>query len=144
MINLNDTTPAAPAGSTNVAFQASGSNVSAYLTTPYDVGFYLMGKPPATATVFKYKFPRAVSFVANFSGSVGAAPDVNATSTTTFDVQKNGVTCGSVAVAAAGTYTFTTAGGLAVSFAIGDILTYVSPAQDATLEGVSWSLVGVR
>jgi hypothetical protein len=111
---------------------------------PYDIAFYLTGKPPASVTIFKYKFPRAVSFAANFSGAVGAAPDTNATATTTFTVQKNGSTVGTIAVATGGTYTFATSGGTTVSFASGDVMTYVSPAQDATLAGTAWTLIGTR
>jgi hypothetical protein len=113
-------------------------------TQPYDIPFYLPGKPPASAVVLKMKFARAVTYPANFSGSKGAAPDVNATATTAFSVKKNGSEIGTIAVATDGTYTFATSSGSEQSFAVDDVLTVVSPTQDATLEGVSWTLVGSR
>lgn len=108
---------------------------------PYDVDYSVAGAPAGSATVPLKKFTRAVSFLSNFGGSQGTC-ETNPTSTATYTVQKNGSTVGTVAISTGGAFTFATSGGAAVSFAIGDVLTVITPATDPTLAGVSFTLAG--
>lgn len=110
---------------------------------PFDVTAFYPGVPAASAKVTRVPLARAVSFPANFSGSVGIAA-VAATSSTAFDVQKNGVSVGTITFAAgASTATFTTSG--AVTFAAGDYLSIIAPATpDATLADPGIVLAGTR
>lgn len=114
-------------------------------TQPFDVVAFYPGIPTASAKIYRAKFARAVTFAANFSGSQFAA-SANATASTVFDIQKNGVSTGSCTIAAAGTTpTFASTGGAAVSFAAGDLLTILAPATaDATLADPAFTLAGTR
>lgn len=84
-------------------------------------------------------------FPANFTGSVSKAL-VAATATTVITIQKNGSSVGSITFAAAGTTgVFASSGGASVSFAAGDMLSFVNQATaDATLASIGTSLYGVR
>lgn len=117
-----------------------------YASFPYDVTIYSSGIQYASATLMKFKTPRAISFAADFAGSTIANADVAATSVNVFDVRKNNVSVGSITYAAgAVTATFTTVGGAAVNFAVGDVMSVHTPASaDATLSGVSICLKGTR
>lgn len=113
---------------------------------PYDVIVFLPGlQTAATQKLYRGKVARAVSFAANFAGSYFAA-SANATASTVFDVQKNGVSIGTVTIAAGGTTaTFATSGGAAQALVAGDLLAVLGPATaDATLADPSFTLVGTR
>lgn len=118
----------------------------------YDVGAFYPGEPTAGAILLRHNFARSVTFSGNFSGSVGSA-EVAATAQTDFDVLKNGVSIGTIRFAASSsTATFITSGSPteSVSFASGDVLKVVaplgspSPAPDATLSDISFTLKGTR
>jgi hypothetical protein len=110
-----------------------------------DAYVFMGGLPTANILVLKIVFGRAVTFPANFSGSKLHA-SVASTASKVFDIRKNGSSVGSCTVAAAGTTaTFTSTGGAAVNFAIGDRLEITTPAaQDATLADVSITLLSTR
>lgn len=110
---------------------------------PYDIGAQLAGVPTASLVMLRLKFPRAVSFPAGLTNSQGVA-GTQATAQTDFDVQKNGVSIGTIRFAAAATSaTFIMASDQ--SFAQGDVMTIVAPASpDATLAGISFTLAGTR
>lgn len=114
-------------------------------TSPFDVHAFYPGVPSASAKITRVPFARAVMFPGNFAGSYFAA-SANAAGTTVFDVQKNGVSIGSISIAAGGTAaTFTTSGGTSKSFAAGDLLSIIAPASpDATLADAGFALAGVR
>ena len=103
---------------------------------------YLIGKPANSAKYLRYTMTRALTFPANFAGSAATA-SATATASTTMDIQKNGVSCGTITFAlGAAVATFVSSGGAAVSFAAGDILGIVAQAsQDATLADIAVSLV---
>lgn len=103
---------------------------------------YLIGKPANSAKFLRRTMVRALTFPANFAGSASNA-SATATASATLDIQKNGVSCGTITFAlGASVATFVSTGGAAVSFAIGDILGIVAQAsQDATLADVDVSLV---
>lgn len=110
---------------------------------PFDLTAFYPGVPSASVRVTRVPIARAVTFPANFAGSVGIA-SVAATASTAFDVRKNGTSVGTITFAAgATTATFTTSG--AVSYAAGDYLSIVSPATpDATLADPGFVLAGSR
>ncbi len=83
------------------------------------------------------------TFSAALSGSAGTL-NVAATAQTDFDVQKNGVSFGTIRFAAAGTVaSFISASG--ATFAIGDILTVIAPASaDASASTLGFTLVATR
>ncbi len=111
---------------------------------PYDVVFSLGGKPPANTTYPLLTFSRAVTFPGNFAGAVGSV-GANPTATASYTILKNGVSVGTISISTGGVFTFTSTGGTAVSFAIGDRLTISTPtAQDATLSDVAVTLAGTR
>lgn len=126
------------------------ANVVGYIAlgqNPYDLVFSLIGNPAGTTTYPWISFTRAVSFPANFSGSVGNVL-TNPTATATFTVSKthSGTTTavGTISVSTSGVVTFTTTGGSPVSVVAGDYFTLTSPTRDATLAGLMFTLAGAR
>lgn len=113
-------------------------------TTPYDLGFFVPGKPDAGGLVLKYVAARAIVIPGNMAGSRGNV-STNPTSTMAFDVQKNGSSTGSISISTGGTFTFTTSSGNPISLAAGDRLSIVAPnPQDATGADVAVSIIGSR
>ena len=108
---------------------------------PYDVNVFYPGAPLTAAIILYIKFVRTVIFPINLTGSVAGAITA-ATASTTFNIQKNGVTVGTIIfVGIVGSFTFTSA----VSFAAGDILSIVAPTTpDAALALINVTLTGVR
>jgi hypothetical protein len=109
--------------------------------TSYDVLFAYAGAPPNATTLQLVCFARATSFVGNLVGSVGHC-GANPTATATYTLYKNAVSFGTVAINTSGTFTFATAGGSSVSFAIGDTFSAVTPVTDATLSNVTMTFHG--
>ena len=110
---------------------------------PEEVSGFLAGVPGSSAILVRRPLARATTFAAALAGSYGTAT-VAATAQTDFDVQKNGVSIGTMRFAAAATEaTFISASGS--SFAAGDVFSVVSPASpDATLANVGFVIAGVR
>ncbi len=90
--------------------------------TPYDVVFSPNYVLASSVTYQVAVFPRPISFAANFAGSEGQC-QVNPGADQTWTVKKNGSTVGTVTLSMAGAVTFTTSGGVAVSYAAGDYMT---------------------
>lgn len=140
-----------------VALQASGGSIAddkavsvsfkgiPPATQPFDAAAFYPGLPAASAVLLRVPIARAVTFPANFAGSYGKA-SANATGSTAFDLQKNGVSVGTMTFAGgASSATFTSSGGAAVNFAAGDVLAVIAPATpDATLADVGLVLAGTR
>lgn len=129
--------PTATAGTT-------GGGPGAATSQPYDVGFSLNGAPTSSQRVFITKFARTVVFAAGLAPSAGIARTA-ATAQTDFDIQRNGVSVGTVRWAAAGTTpTFIMAA--QTTFTGGtDILEVFAPASaDATLANYGVTLAGTR
>jgi hypothetical protein len=110
---------------------------------PFDLTAFYPGTPTASALVTRIPFARAVSFPAALAGSVAIAKTA-ATAQTDFDIQKNGVSVGTVRFAAGATSaTFIAASAFAT--AAGDRLSIVAPATaDTTLADVGFVLAGTR
>jgi hypothetical protein len=159
--------PAAPAGSTNVVFQADAPTtpptavirkISGYVTFAYDIAIYMVAAQiAASQEIFRYNVRRTLNFPANFSGTVGGISCISAgsaknaaTGSTTFIVNRitSGVTTqiGTIVFAASGTVpTFTTTGGAIQAPTTGDILTIVGPVTpDGTLSNWAVTLVSTR
>jgi hypothetical protein len=147
--------PAAPAGSTNVVFQADAPTapptgvvrkISGYVTFAYDLTIYFgSSQTVATQEIFRQNVQHTITFAGNFSGSGGSAK-TTATASTTWSVNKNGSSIGTIVWAgAATTPTFTTTSGAVQTFVAGDILTITGPATaDTTLANWGVTLVGTR
>lgn len=110
---------------------------------PFHAAGYYPGKPTAGAIMMFATLATTVNFAVNLAGSVGKSKTA-ATAQTDFDVQKNGVSIGTVRYAAAAAVpTFIAAS--TTSFAAGDDIRIIAPATpDATLADISWTLAGVR
>lgn len=110
---------------------------------PVGFGGWIAGTPAASEIVFSMYAVFPFELAVDFAGA-GAESDIAATATTDFDVQKNGVSIGTMSFAAAGTAaTYTAASG--ATFAIGDIMRLVAPATpDATLADISFTFKGTR
>jgi hypothetical protein len=111
-----------------------GSQGSIY----YDVSGEVAGTPIASSKCLNFKSSRAWTLAS--SGSVAAcltAPTGN----TDFDVQKNGVSIGTIAFTNAGTSGTVTIT-VATAFAAGDLLTVVAPAALNSISTPYWTFAG--
>lgn len=110
---------------------------------PFDVAAYYPGTLPTSAIVLMIPMARSVTFPAGLTNSVGKS-QVAAAAQTDFDIQKNGVSFGTMRFAAAATdATFIAAS--SASFAPGDVIKVVAPVlADTTLAGVHLTLAGTR
>lgn len=121
----------------------SGETAVEFVAGVYDVGAYVPGVPTASQVLVRLPAARAFTLPIGLTGSQGAAI-VAATAETTFDIQKDGVSIGSMVFAAAAT-TATFSFASAVDFAPGDMLSVVGPGTpDATLSDVSFVFSGSR
>lgn len=113
-------------------------------TQPFDVHAFYPGIPGASAKVLRIPVARAVAFPDDFAGSYGMA-SVAATASAAFEVQKNGVSIGTITFAAAATTATFATSGASVSLVAGDILSIIAPASpDATLSDPGFALAGTR
>lgn len=110
---------------------------------PYVAGSMFNGEPTASLVVMRHPLPFAVTFLDGLPDSQGYA-GVAATAQTDFDLQKDGVSFGTMRFAAAGTVaTFIMSGD--ESFVAGEVLEVIAPGSpDATLADIGFSLVGER
>ncbi len=110
-------------------------------TAPYDIGVFFDGVPGDGEDILKFVCVRDFFLLQNLPNSRAVA-GVAATAITTFDLQRNGASIGSIQwAAAATTATFTLAAN--ENFSAGDVLSIVGPTPaDATLEDISITLVG--
>jgi hypothetical protein len=106
----------------------------------YDISLFIPGQPAASAMVFQFVVPRAISLPVNLAGSLAKAGTA-ATSAAAFTLRRNGSNIGTTDLAAgSATAAFTLAGGAV--FAAGDVLEMLAPSpQDATLADVSITLM---
>lgn len=104
------------------------------------------GTPTSGQLVMIYTAETVEVFPANFGspqayGSCGTNPSALAT----YSLYKNTTLVGNVAISIAGTFAFTTIGGLTITLNPGDRFTMVAPGvPDATLADVGITLVGIR
>ena len=109
----------------------------------FDVGGYYAGYPGASEVIYRIPFTRAVKFPASMTDSQGKAGTA-ATGQTDFDLQKGGVSFGTMRFGAGGTVaTFIAAS--ATTFNPGDVLTVHAPGSpDATLADFGFLFAGYK
>jgi hypothetical protein len=104
----------------------------------YDIGFFVADVMTDAEIVGKLVAVRAFTIPASATGSQAKA-ETASTGNVTFDLQKNGVSFGTVRFNISATATFTVAS--ATSFTAGDVLKVVAPATaDSTLADVAINL----
>lgn len=143
IVTYNSVAWVALAATRGVAPSTTATALWSALTDPsVSVTISMSGKPVVDQKV-PVKFTVGVAFAAAFAGSAADA-SAAATAQTDIDVQKNGVSVGTVRfAAAASTATFIAAS--AVTFNAGDRMTLIMPSsQDDTLADVSISFKGQR
>ncbi len=110
-------------------------------TANYDFHGWRAGVPTVSVVVQRFVAPRAISFAVDFppsEGHAGTAPSA----ATSFDIQKNGGSIGSMDFASAATVaTFTVAS--TTDLAAGDRLEIIAPANLNGLADLSFTLAGV-
>lgn len=131
------TTGAITTGSTSIAFK----EVATY-KPPFACGYFFSGTPDTNATIWTFIVPFVVDFENEFAGSYGHC-GTNPSSTTAFDVQRNGSSIGTVSVSTGGVFTFTTTGG-AESFTAGQRISVVTPANLNGMANISMTFFGAR
>ena len=109
----------------------------------YDIGLFIPGQPAASAMVFQFVVPRAISFPVNLVASLARAGTA-ATSAASFTLRNNGSNIGTIDFAA-GSATATFSLPVGAAFAAGDVLEILAPSpQDATLADVSITVSASR
>jgi hypothetical protein len=105
------------------------------------VGFFQSAVPADADTVARYLFVEAATFPADFLGSRGhveTLPTANAT----MDVQRNGMSIGTILIDTDGAVTFETAGGTTQAFVVGDRLDVVGQSPpDGTMARITVTLL---
>lgn len=108
----------------------------------YDLRSGFLSSPAGAAVVDTVHFVRAVTFPANFAGSLGSVSGVP-TGAYTLTVKSNGTTIGAVTVSTGGVVSFSTSGGTTKTVAAGAKVTLESQASaDLTISGLSFTLMG--
>ena len=119
----------------------SGETDIEFVDVSFDVGGAFGGVPGTSIVIFQFLFTRSVTFPSGLTASQGKA-SVAATAQTDFDLQKNGISFGTMRFAASGT-TSTFIAGSATTFVAGDEIKLVSPnPADATLANLSFTFAG--
>lgn len=128
-------------GNANKKFQVNGTGDGVQLVAnDYFVDTFFNASPTASQVIIKYVFPVAVSFAANFAGYAGHV-GTNPAASFAMDVQKNGVSVGTITISTGGAFTLVTSG--AVAFAVGDRLSIIAPATpDASIAKMALTLKG--
>lgn len=109
---------------------------------PYRVGTFFTTPPTASEVLLLHTVTCRVTFAEEFYGSFGHI-ETNPTASFVIDVQKNGVSVGSVTVSTGGAFTFNTTAAGGLVFEPGDRLKLVAPlTPDATAAGLSLTFDG--
>jgi hypothetical protein len=109
---------------------------------PYDFSWRKEGQPGASEVVLRQVLARRVMLEADFAGSAGLA-GTGATADADFDVQRNGVSIGTIRFEVGATAP-TLIAAAAVTLEIGDELIIVAPASvDASLADVTVTFAGI-
>jgi hypothetical protein len=139
--NFNNTTPASPAGSKNVAWQTDGAgNDSANYVAPCDVNAFTAGLNTNNQKIWRQQMLRNASFPINATGSY-AKGSVASTGTVVYTISINGTPFATITFTASATGVWAQAAAQAV--VPGDLIEIDGPATaDATLADVSINLMG--
>ena len=110
---------------------------------PHTVGVFSFGTPGSSDEMLRYNFVERITYAENFAGSFGSIRTTITTDPFDMDVQKNGVSIGTVSIDISDVYTFTLAA--PETFEPGDVMTVIAPASvDATAAGIAFTLKGAR
>lgn len=122
------------------------AEIAALLEPIYHLTYFRAGAMTDARVLFIHTFSVPVTFPGNMSGAYGSNSVAPADVTYTFDVQKNGVTAGTIVMTNANNAaTFTTSGGTPLAFAAGDVIKVVAPTPaGAHPSDVAFTLPGVR
>lgn len=132
----NTTVPAI--GSDTISFARLASSI------PYVLHIHFGGTPTVNSLVWRLVASDiSFSLPDDLAGSVGRVT-TNPSSSTAFDVKKNGVSVGTITVDTSGVFTFVTGGASPIEFAVGDYLEVVAPANLNGLADLSFTLKGYR
>lgn len=107
----------------------------------YEIVLSYPGTPGAQEWMGGVELKRSVTFPVNFTGS-GGSVITNPSATFDIDVQKNGVTCGTISIATDGVFTFTTAAAATVACVDGDAIAFYGPDAVGTAANITVTLVG--
>lgn len=111
-------------------------------TEYYRVGFFFTTTPTTSEVLLLHTFHDAVSFLDDFTGQFSGDVGTNPTSSFAMDIQKNGVSVGTITVGTGGAITIATTGG-SLAFAAGDQIKIVAPVSaDATCANFSGTFKG--
>lgn len=106
------------------------------------IAFFFTTAPTSSEVLALYVAVDAFTIPANMSGTQ-VKVGTNATATFAIDVQRNGVSIGTISIATSGVATLTTTSGTSKAIAIGDVLKFVAPsATDATIANVAVNVKG--
>ena len=142
-VSLSDTPANFTGSGLKIARVNTGETAIEFSPAYYDIGSSFGGAPGSLAIVLGFVASKAIDFPASLTNSVVIATTA-ATAQADFDVQKNGVSQGTIRFAAAGT-TATYVSISAFSLASGDRLDIVAPSSaDATLANLYLNLVATR
>lgn len=109
--------------------------------TPYDVAGTCFGAPTAESNVIQCVMVRKVNFVLNFKGSKATA-DVAPAASTSFDIQKNGVSVGTITFGAGETKGSFSSSSV-VTFYPEDVFTVWAPSNvDGTISDIMFTFAG--
>lgn len=120
----------------------SGATALEFTDKEISIAGFTGGVPTGSAILLRFLADRAFSLPSGLADAEGHAGTTN-TGALVFDLQKNGVSIGSMnfaASASTATFTFSTT----TSFAAGDRFDVVAPATPGTIADVSYSFGGTR
>jgi len=122
---------------------ATKQYVDAVASGTYDISMFANGIPTASLDLMRFVAVRNIFIKIGTAGDSVAIARVAATGITVFDVQKNGVSIGSItfaALATTGVFAIT----LATNFVSGDSLAIIAPlVPDATLQDIQITVEGI-
>ena len=130
-------------GTAGQVFQSNGTTAApSWIDNAYDISFGIAGAPPASQ-VYQITMVRAVDLAAEFAGSDGDVITVPSTGAIEIDVHKNGTTIGDIQISTGGALTFNSDEPSVTSFAAGDRLGLVMPADLDNCEDLNIVFKGV-
>lgn len=111
----------------------------------YSFGFFFIAAANASEVLCLHVAAEPFTIPANFGSpnSLGSC-GTNPAASFAIDVQRNGVTIGTITISTGGAFTFATTGGTAKAIAAGDVLKFVGPASPGTCTNVAITIRGPR